>query len=136
MSPNIIGSNFTTILNGTLVNGTNTNNLIALINNSFYIASNYSPSFLMRYEGNFTQDPNGNGIESIVNIVSLSDQGLDVYPDRIKVDYMYFNNINDNKICNVSNIQTMYHFVIPKNRIGLYQINSSGGNLTFNTTCP
>ena len=74
----------------------------------------------MRFENNTNADPNG--IESIVNLKTLSDQDIEVYTTRIKVDYIYFNNLGGSKICNVQNVPSDYNFVITSNRINLYQI--------------
>jgi len=116
----------------TLVSGTNTAGLIEHINGSYYIASSYAPNFIMRFEGR--TDPDPDGIESIVDIRALSDQGLSVDENKIKVDYIYFNNLTYSKACNVQNVPSEYYFVIPLNRLVLYQINGSG--LNYSMTCP
>ncbi|MBI2542065.1 hypothetical protein HYV80_05135 [Candidatus Woesearchaeota archaeon] len=67
--------------------GGNVQNLIIHANNSWYIAHNDSPNFLMRFEGNL-----GNstfGIESLVNLEEFQQQGL-ALKDRSIVDYIYF----------------------------------------------
>ena len=125
--PNTIRQLSSTIL----VNGSNTSELQELISGSYYIASNLSPNFIMRFQGLTGND--SNGIESIVNVADLADQGIVEYDDRVKVDYIYFNNLASDKICNVTSIPSNMHFVIPSNRKNLYQI----GNLTYsNSTCP
>lgn len=119
------------ILNSTeLVSGTNITNLITHINGSYYIASNLSPNFISRFEGKTSADPNG--IESIINIQVLSDQDLIINRYAVKVDYIYFNNIATDKVCDVQNIPSDFYFVIPSNRISLYQI--SGLNYSINCT--
>jgi len=110
--------------------GTNTSMLLEHLDGSYYINSTYAPSFIMRFEGK--TDPDPNGIESIVNIRSLSDQGLSVDEARVKIDYIYFNNLTSDKVCLVQNVPSSYYFVIPVNRTGLYQI----GGLNYSTTCP
>jgi len=69
------------------VQGSNTDNLNIHLNNSYYIKSNTSPSFLMRLEGNLGNSTNG--IESLVNLQEFQDQGLPI-KDRSVVDYIYF----------------------------------------------
>ncbi|MCA9478135.1 MAG: hypothetical protein KC535_03245 [Nanoarchaeota archaeon] len=113
-----------------LVNGSDASSLQALIDGSYYIASNQSPSFLQRFENSTL--PNQNGIESIVDINVISDQDLAVYPDRVKVDFIYFNDLPSDKICTVENISVNSYFVIPSNRTDLYEI----GGLNYSTTCP
>ena len=74
---------------GNYASGADTTNLKDHINGLYY-ANSSGPSFLMRLEGNL-----GNssvGIESIVRLPDLRDQGLPVY-DRSSVDYIYFSNI-------------------------------------------
>jgi len=123
-------------LNDTLVVGNDTTNLQKHINGSYYLASPYAPNFLMRFEG--LTNPDINGIESIVNIDVLSSQGQPRYEERSKIDYMYFNNIVDDYICNIQNIDSKYYFVLPSNRIVLYQIKNAIANLTYSNSsvCP
>ncbi len=113
-----------------LVYNNETTNLTNLINGSYYIATNLSPNFIMRFENN--NSPSEFGIESIVNVHALSSQDLDVYPDRVKVDYIYFNDISTNKVCNVQNIDPNLEFVINSERLELYEVNE----LNYSTTCP
>lgn len=107
-----------------------TTNLVDLINHSYYISSTQSPNFIMRFENRIGADLNG--IESIVNIQTLSDQDVEVYQDRDKVDFMYFNNLPGDKICDVQNVSDSLNFVINDNRTELYQIE----NLSYSTSCP
>ena len=69
-----------------VVNG-KVDNLIAHMNNSYYIAHNDSPSFLMRFEGNLGNSTYG--IESLVNLDKFQQQGLTI-KDRSIVDFIYF----------------------------------------------
>lgn len=82
--PNIINR---TIYEGLYANGTNVSNLSTHALNSFYAANALAPSFLMRLEGR--TGANQYGIESMVNLVNLGQQGLPVY-DRTSIDYLYF----------------------------------------------
>ena len=67
--------------------GGNVKDLMTQTNNSWYIAHNDSPSFLMRFEGNL--DNSTYGIESLVNLEEFIQQGLTL-KDRSVVDYIYF----------------------------------------------
>lgn len=124
--PNTIRRLNTTIL----VDGTDTTNLQLHANGSYYLASTYAPNFIMRFEGD--TDADSNGIESIVDIKALSDQEITVYEDRVKIDYIYFNDISTDKVCDVENLSSDMYFVIPSNRVGLYQITA----LNYSTSCP
>ena len=76
----------------TQANETNFNDFDVLknhISNSYYIASEQGPSFLMRLEGNFSNSTDG--IESIVNLKELEIQGLSI-KTASAVDYIYFSN--------------------------------------------
>ena len=76
----------------------------------------------MRFEGNISPDPNG--IESIINVRVLSDQDIPVDLNKTKIDFMYFYNMTNDSICNIQNIPINYYFIIPRNRIALYNITS------------
>ncbi|MEM3074450.1 MAG: hypothetical protein QW727_00710 [Candidatus Pacearchaeota archaeon] len=69
----------------------NTSVLIEHTKNSYYISSNLSPSFLDRIEGKIT--PNQYGIESLVYLPKLENQGIQVKQKSI-VDYIYFSSLN------------------------------------------
>jgi hypothetical protein len=125
LSNTIRKSNFTYLISPL----NETDNLKLHIENGYYISSNKSPNFIMRFENNIT--PDLNGIESIVNINTISDQDIVVYPSRIKVDYIYFNDITAPKICNIQDIPQTYEFVLTSDRVDLYQV----GNLTYSLSC-
>ena len=74
---------------GYFVTGNNVDNLLEQINESYYIATNMSPSYLMRLEGNLANSTMG--IESFVNLQEFIDQSLTT-KDRSAVDYIYFGN--------------------------------------------
>jgi len=112
-----------------LVNGTNTTNLQLLINGSYYLASSKAPSFLQRFENDVS--PNPNGIESVVNVGTISAQDIDVCEDCIKLDYMYFNDLTDDKLCDVQNIDSGSYFVIPIEQNLTFELST----LTYSLTC-
>jgi len=125
----VIRCNFTVLV----TSDNDTRNLETCINQSYYLESGFAPSFLMRFEGNTSTDPNGNGIESIVYIPVLSAQELPVSVNAVKVDYIYFGNITvSNKICDVQNIDDDSKFVIPLDRRDMYNVTG----LNYSTTCP
>jgi len=70
-------------------------------NQSLYYAVGRGPSVLMRFQGNLSDSPYG--IESLVNVEELSDQGLVVDSSLTVVDYKYFESINRN-ICNIQEL--------------------------------
>ncbi|HYD03272.1 MAG TPA: hypothetical protein VEC16_03140 [Alphaproteobacteria bacterium] len=113
-----------------LVNGSNVTNLETLIADSYYLESPDAPSFIMRFVGDTGSDPNG--IESVVDIVDISDQDIEVDENAVKIDYIYFNSISTDKVCDVENLDPSYYFVIPSDRIALYQI----GGLNYSVSCP
>lgn len=66
----------------------NISNLTNHINNFYYFANPDAPNFLNRLEGNLSANPNG--VESLVNIQELFDNGISVF-DKDVVDHIYFN---------------------------------------------
>jgi hypothetical protein len=100
------------------VNGTNVSNLLSHVQNSYYIASAAAPSFLDRLEGKTTANPNG--IESLVYLPALSEQGINIL-DKSCVDYIYFSLNNPDS----HNIQEMPSwFKLDDAHLGVY--NASG----------
>ena len=89
-------------------------NLMIHVNNSYYYANPLAPSFLMRFEGNFSPAPDGNGIESFVYIPELENQGVIYNKSRSIIDYILFSNNTDittsysNVTCYVQNITDTY----------------------------
>jgi len=87
-SGRIVRSINSTPYEGNYASGLNITNLQNHINDLLY-ANSTGPSYLMRLEGNLNNSPMG--IESIVFIPDLEDQGLPVF-ERTSVDYLYFAN--------------------------------------------
>jgi hypothetical protein len=102
--PNTIVS-FTLPTTG-FVNDTNneTDVLQAFVLDSYYKESPTAPSFLQRFTNNLSASPQG--IESIVNLPALSDQGIVVLTDRSVVDYIYFSDTPNGATdrCNIQNM--------------------------------
>jgi hypothetical protein len=82
-----------TIFEGNYVSGSDIGNLSNHFVNGFYAASTSAPNFLMRLEGNFSADLDGNGIESFVDVTEFSAQGLTTYSKSV-IDYIYFSGSN------------------------------------------
>lgn len=80
-----------TIYEGNYVIGTDVSNLQDHVDKGYYAANVNAPSFLRRFEGDLSADPNG--IESFVNIPELSAQGIATY-DKTTIDYIYFSTNN------------------------------------------
>jgi hypothetical protein len=72
-------------------NGSDVDNLNDHINNSYYFATNESPSFINRLEGNLTS--NEFGVESFVNSLEFTSLGIGV-TDKSLVDHVYFSSQN------------------------------------------
>jgi hypothetical protein len=97
------------------------------LTNSYYFASNKSPSFLMRFSGNFSGSQNG--IESMINLEKLAAQGIGYKPKPI-IDYIYFGNITTAfDLCNVSSMPSWFR--IDTDHEEDYEI-----DLLNSTTCP
>lgn len=86
--PNVI-LNFTLPPDG-YVNDTDnsTATLIAFLEGSYYRENTDAPSFLQRFMDDLSASENG--VESLVNLPMLSDQGIVVHTDRSVVDHIYF----------------------------------------------
>lgn len=109
-------------VNTSFVNRTNndTKFLQLHLNNSYYVASNYSPSYLMRFKGNFSPSPFG--IESFVNCNNTLIQNK----DKSVLDYEYFNDdyVNSNDRCNITGMPSCFR--IDKNRLNDYNLSGLG----------
>ena len=101
--PNVI-MNFTIPADGFVDASNNTAVLKVFVEESYYIASDEAPSFLQRFTNDVSS--NENGIESIVYLPQLSDQGIVVKNDRSVVDHIYFSNSPGNSTdhCSISNM--------------------------------
>lgn len=65
-----------------------TTKLSELVNETYYISNPSAPSFIMRFSGNLSPSPYG--IQSLVNIVELGAQDVNITPCVSVVDYKYF----------------------------------------------
>jgi len=73
---------------------TNSLNLSLHLQNQYYTNNTDSPSFLMRFQGDLSSDPSGNGIESLVNLEKLQQQQGAPILDKSMVDHIYFSSSN------------------------------------------
>lgn len=58
------------------------------VESQLYTNNSVAPSFLMRFEGNFSSSPQG--IESFINKQKLSSQSIPVYQERSDIDHIYW----------------------------------------------
>ncbi|MBI2124748.1 hypothetical protein HYT92_03070, partial [Candidatus Pacearchaeota archaeon] len=96
--------------------GGNVQNLLKHANNSYYIANNDAPTFLMRFEGDLGNSTYG--VESLVNLEEFQQQGL-VLKDRSIVDHIYFGTKNT---INYRINATPEWFKIDQEHLGVYQV--------------
>ncbi|MBN1646147.1 hypothetical protein JW868_03870 [Candidatus Woesearchaeota archaeon] len=126
-------TNITTFVND-VGDANDTTGLQTHLNESFYTTSADGPSFLMRFEGNFSTDPEGNGIESMVNLRILGDQGEPIGTNiKSVIDYIYFSEVNTTRWCNIQNMEFVPDwFMLDTGHVGIYQIN---GTLEYSDAC-
>ena len=98
------------------VEGVSVSNLAIHSRNSFYINTTLSPSFLNRLQGNLA--PDENGIESLVYLPDLTQQGI-IVKQKSVVDHIYFSDNNPDS----HNIQGMPNwFRINQEHLDLYGV--------------
>lgn len=124
-------SNITLFVNDT--NDQNdTTSLQIHLNNSYYINSSMAPNFLMRFQNNLSADRNG--IESLVNLQVLADQGVVISTNNQSViDYIYFGTTSPAKYCNIQNMVFTPDnwFILDQAHAEIYQVNTT----LAHTTC-
>ncbi len=99
------------------VNG-GVNNLTKHVDNKLYINSTSAPNYLRRLEGDLSSDPNG--IESLVNILSLTAQGIGPQ-DKSIVDYIYFSGTDPLK-CNVNGMPSWFKLDNQDDHHSVYEV--------------
>ena len=72
--------------------GNDTTPLQQILNNSWYIATSVAPSFLQRFSGDLSSDPNG--IMSFVDVTELRAQDIIVDSCKSVADYVFFGPAN------------------------------------------
>lgn len=116
--------------NETLVDEGNVSGLVSFLEGSYYIASASAPSFIQRFSNNLS--PNIYGIESVVNVLDISDQNLDTYPERVKIDYIYFNDLPVVDVrCDFQGVPSSHYLVLPNESLDLYQL----ANISSSSDC-
>lgn len=101
---------------GNFIDGINVSNLMNHVGNSYYIAHNLSPDFLMRFEGNLSNS--SYGIESMVNLPKFTAQGIPV-TQRSIVDSVYWSEDNPT-IYRINNTPSWFRVDVEHlNRYGL-----------------
>jgi len=93
--------------------------LSEFLNESYYVASENAPNFLMRFSGNFSSDENG--IQSLVNLDELDSQGIIINVAYSVVDYEYFTNTGADW-CNIQNMPN--YFKVSEENSDFYEITS------------
>lgn len=115
----IVPTNISDIDDFIRFNGTDTFNFETHLNNSFYIASDAAPNFMMRFEGNTSSSPFG--IESLIYLPLLQGQDdLDVYLNRSLIDHVYFGNKNYTYVCYKDDLPNW--FKIDSDRVNDYDL--------------
>ncbi|MFH1072894.1 MAG: hypothetical protein V1743_05690 [Nanoarchaeota archaeon] len=107
-------------------NQNDTFNLQVHLNNSFYINNSMAPNFLMRFENNLS--PDKNGIESLVNLQVLADQGWTIDDNnRSVVDYIYFSETDTDNYCTIQGMVFTPNnwFILDKAHAEIYQVNTT-----------
>ncbi len=107
-----------TIYDGSFVSGGNYANLSSHFNNGFYANNTDAPNFLMRLEGDLSSDVNG--VETFVDTLELSSQGLNIDDTKSVVDHIYFDS-SDSTIGSVVSGMPSY-FKIDSGHKSRYQI--------------
>jgi hypothetical protein len=90
------------------VNGTDTSGIIEHLDKGYYKESTDAPSFVMRIYNNLSSSPYG--IESIVNLQRIYEQGLVVNEDAPVIDYKYFSGLYTANACDIQNMPSWFKF--------------------------
>jgi len=100
------GSLIVTKINQTVYNSFDPATLLDHTTKQYYKASQNAPSFLDRFEGNLNAD-SPNGIESLVDIQSLQNKGLQTQEKSI-IDHIYFSSSNPT-YCHVAGMPSWFY---------------------------
>lgn len=94
-------------------------NLSLHLENSKYIASTEAPNFIDRLKGDLTAK-SPYGVESLVNINTLSAQGLTIYAERPMIDHIYFDLTNPATVCRVSGTNAPANLLLDVSHATIY----------------
>jgi len=100
------GSLIVTKINQTNYSSFTAAELLDHTSKQFYKASSTAPSFIDRFEGNLNAD-SPNGIESLIDIPTLQNKGLQTTPKSI-VDHIYFSSSNPD-YCHVAGTPSWFY---------------------------
>ncbi|MBN2458402.1 hypothetical protein JXB31_04710 [Candidatus Woesearchaeota archaeon] len=100
------------------VTGNETSNLTYHVENSIYKASNSSPSYLMRLEGDFGSSCYG--IESFVNLRKLETAGF-IIEDKSCIDYIYFS-VDDPQSWAINHTFNWLRIDNESNHLAIYEV--------------
>ncbi len=124
-------TNFSLPAEGFVDSSNDTSVLKQFIEGSYYIESTEAPNYLQRFTGDLS--PDEFGIESIVYLPALSDQGLVVNNDSSVVDHIYFSNSGYNDSLDRCSIQNLIYspdwFRLDEDHLKLYEVE----NLTYSS---
>jgi hypothetical protein len=107
------------------VNETDTSGLIDHIDNGYYIENTDAPSFIMRFYNDVSSSPYG--IESLVDLQRIYEQGLDVDEKSPVIDYKYFSGSYVADACNIQYMPSWFKLEMAD----LNTYNLSGLNYTI-----
>lgn len=111
-----VANNINRSVNQTFVVGSDVSNLLDHVTKSYYINSSLAPSFLDRLQG--INNPNPNGIESLVYLPKLVTQGIPI-DTKSAVDYIYFSSNNPTSF---QILGMPSWFRIDDNHLDIYQV--------------
>ncbi|MFP4567577.1 MAG: hypothetical protein ACLFN8_01405 [Candidatus Woesearchaeota archaeon] len=102
----------------------NISNFFEFLEGSYYVESpNAAPSFIQRFSNNVSPSPFG--IESLVDVLEISDQDLDTFPSRVKIDFIYFNDLSvPETVCVIGGVPSGYHLILPNSSVDKFELNS------------
>jgi len=86
-----------------------TANLETHLLNSYYIENSDAPSYLMRFENDFSSS--SDGIESLANLQKFIDKGLSISSKSV-VDHIYFDSSSSTTDCNVKFLEVYAWFYL------------------------
>ena len=96
---------------------------LEFLEGSYYVEMpNRAPSFIQRFSNNNESSPFG--IVSLVDVLDISDQDLDTFPDRVKLDFIYFNNLPVSEpVCSIAGVPLSYHLLLPNSTVDMFELN-------------
>jgi len=95
------------------------------VSGSYYIANTDAPSYLNRFEEDTIFTASANGIESLVDVETVSGLGLGHQSSKTAVDHLYFDTTSSTSDCNIEDMGMSYDwfwldFTGPNHKDGPY----------------